>query len=115
MNQPMEFSVPIETPSTANSREHWAAKAGRVKNQRQAVSYLMPAEARSWRPVLLVTLTRVAPRSLDTDNLQGALKAVRDQVASGLGVDDRTTLVEWRYRQERGGHCVRIRIEEIGT
>ncbi len=62
-----------------------------------------------------VTITRVAPRALDDDNNQGALKSVRDGIADALGVDDRTSLVEWVYRQRRGKpreYGVEIQIEK---
>jgi fatty acid-binding protein DegV len=57
------------------------------------------------RPALpcTVTMTRVAPsEGLDDDNLRSALKAVRDQIAAWLGVDDRDPLVRWAYDQKRG-------------
>lgn len=64
---------------------------------------------------LAVTLTRVSPRKCDGDNLQGALKHVRDQVAQELGLDDGDARLTWLYQQEqrgRGHWGVRIRIEE---
>jgi len=56
------------------------------------------------RPALpcTVLMTRIAPRKLDDDNLRGAFKAVRDQVAAWLGVDDADPRVTWAYAQERG-------------
>ncbi len=58
----------------------------------------------------VVTMTRIAPRPLDDDNLTRSAKAVRDQLA----VDDRDPRVAWRCQQERGGvheYAVRIRLE----
>ena len=60
-----------------------------------------------------VTLTRIAPRKLDCDNLRGALKAVRDGVADWLGVDDGSERITWKYAQERGKpkwHSVRVEV-----
>jgi hypothetical protein len=57
------------------------------------------------RPALpcVVLLTRVAPSAgLDDDNLSGSLKAIRDQVAHWLRVDDRDPRVSWTYAQRRG-------------
>lgn len=104
------FEVPMKVPSVSNLREHWAAKAKRVDAQKRAVRYRCPA----WtgRPLLVVRLTRVAPRALDDDNLRGALKAVRDAVASWLKVDDASPLVRWEYAQERGS-AVCVRVESI--
>ena len=109
---PITFSVPIQTKSVANLREHWTAKAKRVKAQRRATAYRTPPALKSLGPLLVVTLTRVSARRLDDDNLQGALKGVRDQVACALGVDDRSSLVRWEYGQEKGEDEVRVRVEE---
>jgi hypothetical protein len=49
---------------------------------------------------LVVYMTRIAPRALDTDNLASCAKAVRDSIAEALGIDDRDAhRVEYRYRQ----------------
>jgi hypothetical protein len=56
-------------------------------------------------------MTRVAPRSLDDDNLRGALKGHRDSLAATLRVDDKTPLVEWRYLQRKGPAAVEFKIE----
>ena len=108
----MIFTVPIRTVSALNMREHWALKARRVKRERRETAcyclanmkalahYIGAAEA---GVRLDVTLTRVAPSSgLDDDNLRGALKGVRDEIADALGVDDRDPVVAWRYGQRRG-------------
>ncbi len=66
---------------------------------------------------VVVALTRIAPRDLDTDNLASGLKAVRDGVADALGVDDGSSRIEWRYAQERGRpgeYAVRVEIRELG-
>lgn len=132
----MIFTVPIRLESEANgSHGHWSAKSLRVKEQRQAVTaasidaglhttaHVIATAKKSrvvcrWKepPVfpLVVTITRVAPRQLDDDNLARSGKAVRDQVAELLGVDDRDPRVTWRYAQERAGareHACRIAIE----
>mgnify|MGYP001570560197 FL=1 len=63
---------------------------------------------------IVVTLTRVAPRLMDDDNLAGALKACRDQVATHLRVDDRDSCVRWVVEQRKGGvreYAVEVRIE----
>lgn len=56
---------------------------------------------------LVVTMVRVAPSTLDDDNLRGAFKPVRDGVADALGSDDRTPMIEWRYEERRGTPAVR--------
>jgi hypothetical protein len=51
---------------------------------------------------IVVSLTRVAPRALDSDNLVASLKATRAGVADALHLDDRDSRVEWRYAQRKG-------------
>jgi hypothetical protein len=49
---------------------------------------------------------------MDDDNLPGSLKAIRDEVASVLGVDDGDRArIRFAYAQERGEWGVRVRIE----
>lgn len=108
--------IPIQTPSVANKREHHHARARRTKTHRIAVAMVLRPPYPSL-PVV-VTLTRVAPRLLDTDNLGMALKAVRDQVAICLGVTDgpRDERVRWAYDQRQAStHAVEVRIEPRGA
>jgi hypothetical protein len=113
----MTVTIPIRLVSLLNSREHWAKKAKRAKAQRQAVANALIL-SRVERPALpcVVTITRVAPRQLDDDNLAASGKSTRDQVAAWLGVDDKPgSGVEWRYAQRKGGraeYACEIRIEE---
>jgi hypothetical protein len=96
--------LPVHTVSTLNAAEHWSKRSRRAAEHRGLARMVLaaPLRAASLPLPVLVTLTRVAPRQLDLDNLQGALKNVRDGVADALGVDDRTTLVTWKYGQRRG-------------
>jgi hypothetical protein len=108
--KPIQFVVPIETKSANNLREHWSARAKRIETQRRATAYRTPPELKAMAPLLTVRLVRRAPRELDSDNLQGALKGVRDQVAAALRVDDRSPLVAWEYGQEKGEPAVVITV-----
>lgn len=107
-----EVTLPLLIKSEANGRDHWAAKARRVKSHRQEA--LAIPKALLCEPPCVVTLTRIAPRSLDTDNLQSGFKALRDGIADRLGVDDKDPRVRWEYQQERGEpltYGARVRIE----
>jgi hypothetical protein len=108
----IEVSLPLRTRSTLNVREHWRKRAKRTQEER-AVVRMRLAVVREWPPRLpaVVTLTRVGPRALDGDNLQGSLKGVRDGVADALGVDDGSDEVTWSYDQQRGSYEVRVRVE----
>ena len=98
---PVEIYLRIPTVSEANKREHWAAKAKRVKSQRSTAKF-ETQDLLMLKMPLSVTLTRVSPRPLDDDNLRGALKAVRDGIADRLGINDRDPRVAWLYSQRRG-------------
>lgn len=99
----MKAVLPIRTYSLTNQREHWAKKARRAKQERGwATLTVNGAGIRKLGLPITVTLTRVAPRALDDDNLRGALKSIRDGIADCLGVDDRDARVTWRYAQRRG-------------
>lgn len=66
---------------------------------------------------LRITLTRIAPDTLDGDNLWGGLKHVRDGVADALKIDDRESpMLSWDCAQEKGKpreYGLRILIEEL--
>jgi hypothetical protein len=96
------LTIPMRLPSAANMREHWAAKAKRVKQQRHLVATFIGGRPKPALPVV-VTLVRIAPRALDGDNLQSAFKAPRDEIARWLGVADNHPGVTWEYWQRRGG------------
>lgn len=99
-------SLLLHVISEKNARG-WQAKARRTQAQRrltfQCLMYL-------WAPVglpLVVTLTRIAPRALDDDNLATSLSAVRDGVSDWLaGIlhrgEDRQAGLVWQYTQRRG-------------
>ncbi len=57
-----------------------------------------------------VLLTRVSPRKLDSDNLQGAFKGIRDQVAEALDLDDGAEQWQWEYAQVAGPSAIQIEI-----
>lgn len=99
---PVVVVVPIRAESTLNRREHWAARARRVKAERTAVGWALRPHRPPLLPVLVI-LTRIAPRELDSDNLAAALKGTRDQVAAWLGLDDDRDGrdVAWLVRQRR--------------
>lgn len=91
--------------SERNQREaHEARRGARVRWQkrvvRDALARIEPpcvTDGRRWE----ARLTRGAPRAMDSDNLVGACKAVRDAVAAWLGVDDGPRgPVTWTYRAE---------------
>jgi hypothetical protein len=105
--------VPLRTVSLTNQREHWRRRQARTAQERKAV-WAAWRRARTTLPkdwlAAEVRLTRIAPRQLDDDNLRGALKGVRDQVAHELQVDDADARVAWTYAQGRGRYEVEIEV-----
>jgi hypothetical protein len=104
----IRFTVPVKAPSLTNQREHFRVRHARTDAQRGATRRQWPG----WDagPLLVVRLTRVAPRRLDDDNVRGALKSVRDEVAALLRVDDASPLVRWEYGAESGPESVRVEV-----
>jgi len=97
--------VPVRTVSEANQRGHWSARARRAKGQREAARLMVLSAIRGATfsaGRFALTLTRIAPRHLDSDNLAAALKAVRDGVADALRLDDGDPRLTWEYAQAKG-------------
>jgi len=123
--QVITVTLPIRLVSEANRRDHWAAKAKRVASQRRLVKMALWAKTRMCRVyekslagyAYEITLTRIGPRTLDSDNIQGAFKGVRDQIAECIGVDDGSPRLTWVYGQEKSGpktYAIRIQITAGG-
>jgi hypothetical protein len=95
--------LPLKIESTLNKREHWGARRKRAKQHRDS-AYWGLAASKVRLPDLpqVIRLTRIAPRELDTDNLAGGFKSIRDGIADWLLIDDKDKRVEWRYAQEVG-------------
>ncbi len=103
--------LPIRTASEANLREHWARRAKRAREQRGLAALVCRAALALPSLPATITLTRIAPRRLDDDNLTRSFKAVRDGIADWLRVDDGSPLLTWRYSQEVGAprtYAVRV-------
>lgn len=112
----MKFHIPIKLPSLLNLRLHWATLHRMREKQKKATWVCMrkalESDALPSEP-LLILITRIGPRRLDGDNLQGACKHVRDQIAKeisgkriGVGDDQYT----WRYEQRNGPYGVDVQI-----
>jgi hypothetical protein len=110
-------TIPIQLVSEANSRDHHMAKHRRVKSQRKAVWAMLFNELIREVEKYRVTLTRIAPRLLDTDNRNSSMKAVRDETAKWLGRDDAPSSgIEWVYDQRKGEprqYAVEIEVEAL--
>ena len=108
--------------SEANRRDHWRVKAARTQLHRISAQCAFDyhrnpgALIRAGVPVsgLTVTMTRIAPRRLDDDNLASGFKAVRDGVAAWLGIDDGSPLIRWVCAERKGppkGYAAEVVVE----
>lgn len=113
-------TVPNLRLRSLNLREHHHTRAKRVSAERLAVfaalSRVDAAASRALKAASRVTVrfTRIGRGTLDTDNLVGSCKAVRDEVARWLGKSDAPgSGVEWvmPVSQERGAYAVLIQLE----
>lgn len=109
----VEFSVLVKTVSEANVRCHWATRARRAKHQRRAAYWTAREAIQGLKiaPPIRVDITRVGVRFLDSDNLAGACKGVRDGIADALRIDDGDERIQWTYAQAKGQARVEARIE----
>lgn len=114
----------MRTVSEANAREHWGAKARRVAEQTDLVTSVLQAMT-TWddrrqvaeaAPGSEIEIVRLSPsRGLDSDNLAGALKAVRDTTARWLwggaqGQHDGRTRWTYSQMQTRGIWAVALQL-----
>jgi hypothetical protein len=100
----VKVTVPVRIDSGLNMRVHWRVRANTNASHRAAAYFALRQHGVA-TPELMpctVTITRVAPRELDDDNMVGGSKSLRDGVADWLGIDDRDKRVKWLYAQRRG-------------
>lgn len=112
----IDITIPIRVVSEANTREHWWTKSSRAKKQRAdaATAIKICTEYRTLKLPLAISFVRYGKRKLDSDNLQGAFKAVRDGVADALNINDGSDLIKWHYSQETtGAYAIRIIVTQL--
>jgi hypothetical protein len=109
--------IPMRLVSLTNQREHWSKRAKRAKEQRGLVEACLKNWLRGKEPPLEIAILRIAPRRLDSDNLQGACKHVRDGIADAIGIDDGDPRLTWHYGQTSRGpeYAVYIEVARGGT
>lgn len=116
---PLIMRFDIKTVSEANQREHWAKKLKRKKSQQETFSWMWHVlktcgKAKVQLPAV-VTFTRFSCKELDSDNLAGSFKHVRDQLAKEIGIDDGSDQIRFEYKQERIAKREHYFTVEIGT
>lgn len=120
---PVEVTLPLRLGSPQNgSHGHWATHAAARKKERLTASWRCYGPLTECRLSLLegevsrltVVIARIAPRSLDDDNLRSGCKSVRDGITDALGLkNDRDSRLSWEYEQQKGPpkhYAVRITV-----
>lgn len=124
----LSLTVPTRVKSEANSREHWAVRNRRKKEQWAALalaaSFLcergMPKRG-SLFPMttakpLVVTWTHIGRKMDRHENLPAAFKGLTDYLSMLFDLDDgQEDLVTWRYEQRAGAPGVEVRIDGGGA
>lgn len=113
----LDITIPMRLGRGGNDRpgnRHQRARL--VASERQSVAWMLCTLEKPSTPCK-VLITRTAPGiGLDDDNLRGACKAVRDEFAKWVGVNDRRSdVVKYDYAQARGKRgewAVRIQVVE---
>ena len=108
------MKVHIPTPGklhrivSPNLRQHWGTMSRRNANLRLLLRSFLRHKIFSNTLPCTVTLTRVAPKALDDDNLTSAFKHCRDVIADMLvpgkafGQADSDPRIKWEYNQRKG-------------
>lgn len=105
----VNVTLPLRLRSVMNLREHWRRRAERAQTHRVTARAQMRSACPKPELPAVITIIRLAPRKLDTDNLAASAKAVRDGIADWLGVDDADERVTWCYEQrQQQGYAVLV-------
>lgn len=103
------FDLPIRLKSRANDHtsNHWGKRSKTTEKQHGYVKMILSRDRTYLRTRLrlaglVVRMVRVAPLSLDDDNLAHAFKAIRDGIALELGINDRDERIAFVPDEERG-------------
>lgn len=118
---PATWTVPVYVVAGDNQRGS-KSRIGRSGHERRAVHRCLARQYAALTPfveamdagrTVCVTLTRLGPRKMDSDNLHGSLKYIRDAIAERFGIDDGDSRFDWMYAQDiRPAYGVRIEIKE---
>jgi hypothetical protein len=119
---PGTWIVPVETVSMINQGRTFGHHIKFKKIHREAVFLTLGKNHHALscyaddgihkgRPIR-ITMTRLSPKELDEDNLDGSMKYVRDAIAFLLGTDDKNRLITWTPKWEKSKLIgVRIQME----
>jgi hypothetical protein len=119
--RPTGYTAVLQFPHRLRSQvhsqsRHWRTVATQRKKERTLARTVLEAHLLGLAsPVsATITLTRIAPKRLDDDNLQTVFKSLRDGVADWLEIDDGSPQLTWCYAQAKGQpreYAVRIGLD----
>lgn len=101
-------TLPIKLLNSVNHGTHWTKSLKQKKQQQQAIKFVLKSHNVTIPLPCTITLTRIAPRPLDDDNLPPTFKWIRDTLADhaipGLapGRADSDPRIKWVYSQTKG-------------
>ena len=111
----ISFSIPLRLVPQVNARDHWSKTHRRAtieKTTTWAIGLSALRRGPDMGPPYAVTITRVGPARMDSDNAIGAAKHVRDTIAKLLGVDDGDQdAITFGYAMKLGPFGVDVTIE----
>jgi len=96
--------VPLKLERSGNTREHWRKTHKRTQEHKMLTTSCLRLQIAPGRFMSLpvqVTMIRLGPRRMDSDNVVSTFKDVQDAVADWLGVGDGDLRVDWVYKQAR--------------
>lgn len=109
-------TLPIRVVNELNEHKSFWVRQRRAKRQHRTVGLALAQRLRRIELPLVVTMTRIAPRSFDSDGTVASMKHVRDAIAKLLCVDDGSEAIRWECAWRKGKpkeFAVEIRIEKI--
>jgi hypothetical protein len=101
------WTLNLKTVSESNCSEHWTKKSKRHKQQQFFIRTSFNKEVKNLQLPCKITLTRLANRKLDDDNLVSAFKWIRDQLADCIvpgkakGHADSDPRIKWSIRKNK--------------
>lgn len=107
----LSFDVAVKLASEANIRDGVKPKIRRKKEVKLAVRSALELVPKVITLPCVVTMIRLGPRKLDSDNLATACKPVRDVLAEWIGIDDADERIQWKTKQKQSkDYLVRVRL-----
>jgi len=103
----MKIKIPNLKTVSPNLKEHWGKSSKRHSDQRLLLRCFLKMHLKPEILPCTITLTRIAPRQLDYDNLVTSFKHCRDTIADMLipglafGRADGDARITWNYEQRR--------------